>query len=205
MRICFGIGGVLLAASCVLHAAGIPARVGSWLAGQNQYAIFIEPDAAQLELDGKAHFMASIGETVGFADYTTFMATDKYIRENKETLQNWTDGIAKGIDNGLVDFGVFAGEGKFYFLALLFRQVPDHTRKSLKYVSNGEHPDPHNCVLEFGRGLINHLCDSRKIPEKLLGAHEFFNIFRYLVEFCFMNDQLTRQVQEMVETFKIYP
>ena len=54
---------------------GIPARVGSWLAGQNQYAIFIEPDASQLELDGKAHFLASIGETVGFADYTAFMAT----------------------------------------------------------------------------------------------------------------------------------
>ena len=62
----------------------IPARVGSWLAGQNQFAIFIEPDASQLELDGKAHFLASIGETVGSADYTTFMATDKYIRENPE-------------------------------------------------------------------------------------------------------------------------
>src|SRR5437016_593456 len=81
----------------LVNNVGIPARVGSWLAGQNQYAIFIEPDAAQLELDGKAHFMASIGETVGFADYTTFMATDKYVRENKETLQNWTNAIAKGM------------------------------------------------------------------------------------------------------------
>ena len=45
----------------LMNNVGIPARVGSWLAGQNQYAIFIEPDAAQLELDGKAHFMASIG------------------------------------------------------------------------------------------------------------------------------------------------
>ena len=62
----------------------IPARVGSWLAGQNQFAIFIEPDASQLELDGKAHFLASIGETVGPADYTTFMATDKYIKENPD-------------------------------------------------------------------------------------------------------------------------
>ena len=53
--------------------------------GQNQYAIFIEPDASQLELDGKAHFLASIGETVGLADYTTFMATDKYIqRESRD-------------------------------------------------------------------------------------------------------------------------
>jgi NitT/TauT family transport system substrate-binding protein len=81
----------------LVNNVGIPARVGSWLAGQNQYAIFIEPDASQLELDGKAHFLASIGETVGFADYTTFMATDKYIRENKETLQNWTNAIAKAM------------------------------------------------------------------------------------------------------------
>jgi NitT/TauT family transport system substrate-binding protein len=66
----------------LMNNVAIPARVGSWQAGQNQYAIFIEPDASQLELDGKAHFLASIGETVGPADYTAFMATDKYIREN---------------------------------------------------------------------------------------------------------------------------
>jgi NitT/TauT family transport system substrate-binding protein len=73
----------------------IPARVGSWIAGQNQFAIFIEPDASQLELDGKAHFLASIGETVGPADYTTFMATDKYIKENPAVIQTWTDTIYK--------------------------------------------------------------------------------------------------------------
>ncbi len=76
---------------------GIPARVGSWLAGQNQFAIFIEPDASQLELDGKAHFLASIGETVGFADYTSFMATDKYIKDNPAVVQSWTDAILKGM------------------------------------------------------------------------------------------------------------
>jgi NitT/TauT family transport system substrate-binding protein len=74
---------------------GIPARVGSWLAGQNQYAIFIEPDASQLELDGKAYFVASIGETVGFADYTVFMATDKYIRDHPDIVQAWTNAIYK--------------------------------------------------------------------------------------------------------------
>ena len=65
-----------------MNNVAIPARLGSWLAGQNQFAIFNEPDASQLELDGKAHFLASIGETVGPADYTSFMATDKYIRDN---------------------------------------------------------------------------------------------------------------------------
>jgi len=81
----------------LMNNVGIPARVGSWLAGQNQYAIFIEPDASQLELDGKAHFLASIGQTVGFADYTSFMATDRYIRENPEIVQRFTDVIARAM------------------------------------------------------------------------------------------------------------
>jgi NitT/TauT family transport system substrate-binding protein len=74
---------------------GVPARYGSWLAGQNQYAIFIEPDAAQLELDGKAWAIASIGEEVGFADYTAFMATERFIRERPEVVQGWTDAILR--------------------------------------------------------------------------------------------------------------
>ena len=44
-------------------------------------------------MDGKAHYLASIGETVGNADYTTFMATDKYIKENPAIIQTWTDAI----------------------------------------------------------------------------------------------------------------
>jgi NitT/TauT family transport system substrate-binding protein len=81
----------------LVNNVAIPARVGSWLAGQNQFGIFIEPDASQLELDGKAHFMASIGETVGPADYTTFMATDRYIRENPAAIQGWTNAIYKAM------------------------------------------------------------------------------------------------------------
>ena len=72
---------------------GVPARVGAWLAGQNQFAIFIEPDASQLELDGKAHYLASVGETVGFADYTAFMATEKYIHDNPAVIQAGIDAI----------------------------------------------------------------------------------------------------------------
>jgi len=71
----------------------IPARVGSWLAGQNQFAIFNEPDPSQFELDGKAYVVASIGQTVGFADYTSFMATDQYIKQNPEVIQTWTNAI----------------------------------------------------------------------------------------------------------------
>jgi NitT/TauT family transport system substrate-binding protein len=79
----------------LMNNVAIPARVGSWLSGQNQYGIFTEPEAAQLELDGKGYFMASIGETVGPADYTAFMATDRYIRENPDVIQGWTNAIYK--------------------------------------------------------------------------------------------------------------
>jgi NitT/TauT family transport system substrate-binding protein len=77
----------------LVNNVAVPARVGSWLSGQNEYGIFTEPDAAQLELDGKAYVLASIGGTVGFADYTSFMATDKYIADNPAILQAWTDAI----------------------------------------------------------------------------------------------------------------
>jgi NitT/TauT family transport system substrate-binding protein len=79
----------------LMNNVAIPARVGSWLSGQNQYAIFIEPDASQLELDHKAYFLASIGGTVGPADYTSFMATDKFIKDNPQAVQAWTNAIAR--------------------------------------------------------------------------------------------------------------
>jgi NitT/TauT family transport system substrate-binding protein len=77
------------------NSIGVPARIGAWLSGQTQFAIFGEPEASQLELDGKAHVLASIGQTVGFVDYTAFMATEKYIRDNHEIVQNWTNATLK--------------------------------------------------------------------------------------------------------------
>jgi NitT/TauT family transport system substrate-binding protein len=73
----------------------VPARAGAWLAGQGDYAIFIEPEASQLELTGKAHSLASVGKAVGMVDYTVFMATDKYIEQNPTVIQNWTNAIFK--------------------------------------------------------------------------------------------------------------
>jgi NitT/TauT family transport system substrate-binding protein len=73
----------------------VPARMGAWLSGNFAFAIFDEPTASQLELDGKAHILASIGQTVGFIDYTAFMATDQYIRENPTVIQDWTNAIHK--------------------------------------------------------------------------------------------------------------
>jgi NitT/TauT family transport system substrate-binding protein len=81
----------------LMNNVAIPARMGSWMAGQNEYGIFIEPDATQLEFEGKGAILASIGETVGFADYTAFMASEKYLREHADIVQRWTNAIAKAM------------------------------------------------------------------------------------------------------------
>jgi len=79
----------------LVNNIAVPARMGAWLSGNIPFAIFGEPDASQLEIDGKAHILASIGETVGLVDYTAFMATDRYIRDNPGTIQNWTNAVYK--------------------------------------------------------------------------------------------------------------
>jgi NitT/TauT family transport system substrate-binding protein len=79
----------------LVNNVAVPARMGAWLSGHIPFAIFGEPDASQLEIDGKAHILASIGETVGLVDYTSFMATDGYIRDNPGTIQSWTNAIYK--------------------------------------------------------------------------------------------------------------
>ncbi|MSQ72164.1 MAG: ABC transporter substrate-binding protein [Betaproteobacteria bacterium] len=74
-----------------------PARVGAWLAGQQPFGIFDEPAASQLEKDGKAFPLASIGREVGAADYSVFMATDRYIKEQPVVIQSWTNAVSKAM------------------------------------------------------------------------------------------------------------
>jgi NitT/TauT family transport system substrate-binding protein len=79
----------------LVNNIGIPARVGAWLAGQGDYAVFPEPEASTLEKDGKAHFFASVGNEIGPVDYTAFTATDAYIKKNPQVVQAWTNAIAR--------------------------------------------------------------------------------------------------------------
>lgn len=81
----------------LVNSIAPPARMGAWLAGPTQYAIFAEPDASQLELSGKGHIVASVGHEVGQIDYTAFMATDDYLKANSGVVQAWTDAIAKAM------------------------------------------------------------------------------------------------------------
>lgn len=79
----------------LINNIGPAARMGAWLAGQADYAIFLEPEAGTLEKDGQAHVLASIGAEVGAVDYTVFTATDAYLQKNPGVAQAWTDAIAR--------------------------------------------------------------------------------------------------------------
>src|SRR4030067_2563798 len=97
-------------------------------------------------------------------------------------------GMAEGVDHGLVDFRVLAGNRELHFLALLFRQVPDHPGEALEYVADREHPDPHDRILQLGRRLLAHLGHSREIAEKLLSPHTLFNLLADLLELGLVDD-----------------
>ncbi|HVL77642.1 MAG TPA: ABC transporter substrate-binding protein, partial [Noviherbaspirillum sp.] len=45
----------------IMNNLGPAARAGAWMAGQADYAIFLEPEAGTLEREGKAYSVASIG------------------------------------------------------------------------------------------------------------------------------------------------
>lgn len=72
---------------------GPAARAGAWMAGQTDYAIFLEPEAGTLERAGNGHVIASIGQEVGPVDFTVFTATDAYLEKNPDVAQAWTDTI----------------------------------------------------------------------------------------------------------------
>lgn len=71
------------------------ARTGAWVAGQNDFAIFLEPEASNLESKGAGYVVASIGEEVGAVDYTVFTSTDGYLQKNPQVAQAWVNAIAK--------------------------------------------------------------------------------------------------------------
>lgn len=79
----------------IINNIGPAARAGAWMAGQADYAIFLEPEAGTLEREGKGKTVASIGAEVGPVDYTVFTTTDAFIKKNPQVVQAWTNAIAR--------------------------------------------------------------------------------------------------------------
>lgn len=103
---------------------GVPARMGAWLSGKGDYAIFSEPEVTRLEADGKAYVATFVGNHVGQVDYTLFMTTDSYIQKNPQVVQAWTNAIHKAqLYTQKADPKELAGLVKQYFPVVTEQQI----------------------------------------------------------------------------------
>ncbi len=70
-----------------------PAMAGAFQSGQGDYIQVYEPIASQLEKAGLAHVVASMGLSYGPVPFTGYTATDKYIAENPDIVQRFTNAV----------------------------------------------------------------------------------------------------------------
>lgn len=66
--------------------------------GQADYTVEFEPGATNLEKSGKGYVVASLGKDSGYVPYTAFSAKKSYIKNNKKTIQGFTNALQKGMD-----------------------------------------------------------------------------------------------------------
>ncbi len=71
---------------------------GAFLSGVGDYVSLFEPNASALEEEGLGYVVASIGEMAGDIPYTAYNAKKSYIDDNKDTIQKFTNAIAKGLE-----------------------------------------------------------------------------------------------------------
>ncbi|WP_442970864.1 ABC transporter substrate-binding protein [Rossellomorea sp. LJF3] len=67
----------------------------AFASGTGDYVQLFEPTASIFEQEGKGHIVASFGTESGHVPYTTFMAKDSYMKENKETVEKFTKALYK--------------------------------------------------------------------------------------------------------------
>ncbi len=70
---------------------------GAFLSGVGDYVSLFEPNASEMEQQGLGYVVASIGELAGDIPYTAYNAKKSFIEENKDTVQKFTNAIAKGL------------------------------------------------------------------------------------------------------------
>jgi len=84
-----------IAAEVITNVAS-PAMAGAFASGQGDFIQLFEPVASTLEKEGKAFYVASMGESFGAFPETSYVATSDYIAENPEVIQGFVNAVAKG-------------------------------------------------------------------------------------------------------------
>jgi NitT/TauT family transport system substrate-binding protein len=67
----------------------------AFASGTGDFVQLFEPTASVFEKEGKGYIIASFGTESGHVPYTTFMAKQSYMEENKEAIEKFTRAIYK--------------------------------------------------------------------------------------------------------------
>ncbi|MEH7492337.1 ABC transporter substrate-binding protein [Neobacillus sp. 3P2-tot-E-2] len=67
----------------------------AFASGTGDFVQLFEPQASIFEQEGKGHIIASFGTESGHVPYTTFMAKDSYMKENKDIVEKFTRAVYK--------------------------------------------------------------------------------------------------------------
>lgn len=73
-----------------------PAMAGAFASGQGDYIQLFEPVASTLELEGAAHYVASMGEMYGDFPETSYVATGDYLERHPEVVERFVRAVTKG-------------------------------------------------------------------------------------------------------------
>lgn len=71
------------------------AMPGAFMGGKGDYVIIFEPTASEMEKEGKAFVVASLGKSSGEVPYTAYFSKRSYIEKNPQTIQKFTNAIYK--------------------------------------------------------------------------------------------------------------
>lgn len=69
---------------------------GAFVGGEADFTTAFEPTGTALEKGGNGHIVASIGKDSGEIPYTSYSTTKKFMAENKDLLQRFTNAVYKG-------------------------------------------------------------------------------------------------------------
>lgn len=67
----------------------------AFIGGTADYCTVFEPTASEYENNGTWHIVASVGEQGGEIPYTSFIALDSYLNNNKETVKSFLKALKK--------------------------------------------------------------------------------------------------------------
>lgn len=97
----------------------------AFISGIGDYCTVFEPTASEYEKNGTWYIVASVGEQGGEIPYTSFIALDSYIQNNKEVLEGFMRALKKA-------FEYMSDHTDYEIAESIIKQFPSTTIKSIE-------------------------------------------------------------------------